>query len=63
MVMPYLSALAEFRNSVREHAREIKAFDILKLCDNLRDEILPNLGVRLEDREGIIYFILIYLYQ
>ena len=25
--------------------------DILKLCDALRDEILPDLGVRLEDRE------------
>jgi hypothetical protein len=22
------------------------------VCDNLRDEVLPNLGVRLEDKEG-----------
>lgn len=51
-VIPYLSALAEFRNSVREQARELKATEILKLCDELRDTILPNLGVRLEDREG-----------
>uniref|UniRef100_T1GS43 Cysteine--tRNA ligase, cytoplasmic n=1 Tax=Megaselia scalaris TaxID=36166 RepID=T1GS43_MEGSC len=26
--------------------------DILKLCDEIRDEILPNLGVRLEDKDG-----------
>lgn len=51
-VMPYLTAMSEFRDSVREHARNIKATDILKICDSLRDEILPNMGVRLEDREG-----------
>lgn len=51
-VMPYLTALSEFRDSVREHARSLKATEILKVCDNLRDEILPNMGVRLEDREG-----------
>ena len=50
--MPYLTALSDFRNSVREQARTLKATDILKLCDQLRDDILPNLGVRLEDREG-----------
>lgn len=51
-VMPYLAALAEFRTAVREQARTLKATDILQLCDQLRDDILPNLGVRLEDREG-----------
>ncbi|XP_053684550.1 cysteine--tRNA ligase, cytoplasmic [Sabethes cyaneus] len=51
-VMPYLSALAEFRARVREQARTLKATAILDLCDQLRDDILPNLGVRLEDREG-----------
>ena len=29
----------------------LTATEILKLCDNLRDEVLPDLGVRLEDRE------------
>lgn len=52
-VMPHLMALAQFRNSVRENARELKATEILRLCDALRDEVLPNLGVRLEDREGM----------
>ena len=30
----------------------LTATEILKLCDLLRDEALPDLGVRLEDREG-----------
>ena len=25
---------------------------MLQLCDSIRDEVLPNLGVRLEDHEG-----------
>lgn len=52
ILMPYLSALADFRKSVRENAREVKATGILQLCDELRDDILPNLSVRLEDKEG-----------
>lgn len=52
-ILPYLEALAEFRNSVRDIARTQKCTEILKLCDQLRDDILPNLGVRLEDREGV----------
>lgn len=52
ILMPYLTALADFRKAVREHARDVKATAILQLCDELRDEILPNLSVRLEDKEG-----------
>ncbi|GFO03375.1 cysteine--tRNA ligase, cytoplasmic-like [Plakobranchus ocellatus] len=51
-VMPHLSAFATFRDSVRTMARAQKAFDILSLCDEVRDVILPELGVRLEDHEG-----------
>lgn len=47
-----MTALAEFRNSVRDIARSQKCTEILNLCDALRDDILPNLGVRLEDRES-----------
>ncbi|XP_034243855.1 cysteine--tRNA ligase, cytoplasmic isoform X2 [Thrips palmi] len=50
-VMPYVRILAEFRDSVRTQARETKDVVILKQCDNLRDDILPTVGVRLEDRE------------
>ncbi|CAH1114227.1 unnamed protein product [Psylliodes chrysocephalus] len=52
VILPYLSILAEFRDKVRTSARTLKATEILKQCDDLRDEILPNVGVRLEDREG-----------
>lgn len=48
--------MAEFRDNVRNNARVIRATEILKECDKLRDEILPNMGVRLEDREGKTLF-------
>lgn len=50
--MPYLEILSDFRDKVRISARTLKATEILKECDNLRDEVLPNVGVRLEDEEG-----------
>lgn len=49
--MPYLGILAKFRDCVRQQAKILKATDILAECDKLRDEILPNVGVRLEDRD------------
>jgi len=51
LVMPYLDVLAEFRDVVRTEARKVKATSILSECDRIRDDILPNLGVRLEDKE------------
>lgn len=52
IAMPFLNALADFRDSVRQQAIQIKATDILKECDTLRDDTLPELGVRLEDKEN-----------
>nr|CAH7726846.1 unnamed protein product [Callosobruchus chinensis] len=52
MIMPYLTILAEFRDNIRNSARTLKATEILNECDKLRDDVLPNVGVRLEDREG-----------
>ena len=75
-LMPYLSALADFREKVRSVAREHKVTGVLEVrdpfrwsdyslrsfsgvtvdsvcaqeCDRLRDDVLPELGVRLEDR-------------
>ncbi|KAK9296991.1 hypothetical protein QLX08_009174 [Tetragonisca angustula] len=49
VVIPYLEILANFREKVRNHAKDLKASSILKECDTLRDDILPNIGVRLED--------------
>ncbi|KAJ3640885.1 hypothetical protein Zmor_027419 [Zophobas morio] len=51
-ILPYLEILADFRDKVRTTARSIKATEILQECDKLRDDTLPNVGVRLEDREG-----------
>ncbi|OWF41686.1 Cysteine--tRNA ligase, cytoplasmic [Mizuhopecten yessoensis] len=50
-VMPYLQSFAQFRDDVRKVSREQKVFDILKICDQVRDDTLPNLGVRLEDHD------------
>lgn len=47
--MPYLEVLANFREQVRNEAKTIQANSILEECDKLRDDILPNIGVRLED--------------
>ncbi|CAN9506620.1 unnamed protein product [Ophioblennius macclurei] len=52
-VMPYLAVLSDFRERVRGIAREKKVTELLQLCDLLRDETLPELGVRLEDHEGL----------
>lgn len=48
--MPYLNAMAGFRDNVRKEARLLKATNILSECDKLRDDVLPELGVRLEDK-------------
>ncbi|XP_043827345.1 cysteine--tRNA ligase, cytoplasmic isoform X2 [Dromiciops gliroides] len=52
-VMPYLQVLSDFREGVRQIAREKRVTEVLQLSDALRDDILPELGVRLEDHEGL----------
>ncbi|KAF7407691.1 hypothetical protein HZH66_002228 [Vespula vulgaris] len=52
IIMPYLEILSKFREKVRDHAKLIKADSILRECDKLRDDILPTIGVRLEDDSG-----------
>ncbi|KAM4592432.1 cysteine--tRNA ligase, cytoplasmic isoform 2-T2 [Odontesthes bonariensis] len=52
-VMPYLAVLSDFRANVRKIAREQKVMELLQLCDVIRDDTLPELGVRLEDHEGL----------
>lgn len=49
-VMPYLEVLSTFRSRVRDASRDVKATEVLRLCDELRDSVLPELGVRLEDK-------------
>lgn len=54
--MKYVEALAQFRADVRKISKTGDAQQsinqILSLCDKLRDHTLPDLGVRLEDRES-----------
>ncbi|KAL9955644.1 hypothetical protein ACROYT_G036997 [Oculina patagonica] len=52
VAMPYVQLLADFREEVRNVAREEKVTKILQACDRLRDDSLPELGVKLEDLEG-----------
>jgi len=47
---PYIDSLTKFRDRVREAAKNKEFVDILRACDELRDDTLPNLGVRLEDK-------------
>eukprot|EP00123_Amoebidium_parasiticum_P000603 comp11446_c0_seq1/m.5866 comp11446_c0_seq1/g.5866 ORF comp11446_c0_seq1/g.5866 comp11446_c0_seq1/m.5866 type:complete len:729 (-) comp11446_c0_seq1:361-2547(-) len=52
VVLPYVTALADFRDTVRNIGldRNPKDTEILDLCGKIRDDVLPPLGVRLEDR-------------
>jgi len=51
VVMPFLDVLAQFREDVRMVAQEERATKILQLCDELRDDRLLEVGVRLEDQQ------------
>lgn len=53
VVGPVLDAFCEFRDEVRQTARKNlseSSKEILTMSDRVRDDILPMLGVRLEDR-------------
>lgn len=47
---PVLDALVAFRSAIRDKARNSDVSAILQLCDHFRDEALPPLGIRLEDK-------------
>jgi len=53
---PYVRVLSNFRDTVRQIAMEKKtgpaSKDLLSLCDRVRNEDLPPLGVSLDDRES-----------
>jgi cysteinyl-tRNA synthetase len=50
-IIPYVEALAKFRDIIKNAASIDKDLvSVLKQCDALRDEVLPYLGVKLEDR-------------
>jgi cysteinyl-tRNA synthetase len=55
LVMPYLQVLSNFRDKMRVLAKSTTSGstgnDLLSICDELRDDILPDLGVLLDDRD------------
>ena len=50
MVAPYLDVLAVFRESVRTASIDGDIKAVLDATDNIRDNVLPDLGVRMEDK-------------
>lgn len=54
-ILPYLQALSSFRDDVRAIAKKPSpemTQELLTLCDKLRGDVLPPLGVQLSDRAG-----------
>lgn len=47
---PVLDVLSEFRDRARGCGRAGNAKGVLAACDHVRDELLPTVGVRLEDK-------------
>jgi cysteinyl-tRNA synthetase len=51
ILTPFINAITDFRGEVKESCIEDKNVKkVLTICDKLRDEVLPNLGVRIEDK-------------
>lgn len=56
--MPYMRALSKFRDNVRRLAISgASAAELLALSDELRDTDLVDLGVAVDDQEGLLNFI------
>jgi cysteinyl-tRNA synthetase len=51
ILTPFINAITDFRGEVKDTCiadKDVKK--VLSICDKLRDEVLPNLGVRIEDK-------------
>lgn len=44
-----MDTFTKFRKDIRNLARKTNHLEILEKCDDIRDNILPNIGIRLED--------------
>jgi cysteinyl-tRNA synthetase len=56
ILTPFLDALARFRDEVRAAGIQKDMGKVLTACDKIRDEVLPPLGVRLDDTaEGSLW--------
>ena len=51
ILTPFINAITDFRGEVKDTCiadKDVKK--VLSICDKLRDDVLPNLGVRIEDK-------------
>ncbi len=53
VVGPFIDTISQFRDEIRTSAQEKDIKRVFEACDKLRQETLPQLGVRLEDRPGL----------
>jgi cysteinyl-tRNA synthetase len=62
-VTPYVDVITKFRDAIKTIASTEKDYiKILKKCDELRDEVMPALGVKIEDRgKGVVNNINFYI--
>lgn len=50
-IKPYLDIITQFRDEIRNACKDKDMNKIYSACDKLREEILPQHGVKLEDRQ------------
>lgn len=52
-----IDGVAVFRDQIRSAAIDKDVAKILNICDKFRDQVLPNFGIRLEDKaKGEVYY-------
>lgn len=51
IILPFIESIAKLRDEIRNIARDLKNKQLFILCDRIRDDIFPELGVRMEDYE------------
>ena len=45
-----MNVMAKFRDDIKDKAGSSDPKELFRVCDELRDDILPYLGIRLEDK-------------
>ena len=50
LVTELMNALAKFRDTIKDKAATSDPKELFKICDELRDDVLPYMGIRLEDK-------------
>jgi len=50
LVTELMNAMTKFRDTIKDKADSSDPKELFRVCDELRDDILPYLGIRLEDK-------------